>query len=54
VDTRRPAVLADAIQAVLTNPALQDEMRAKGLAQAASFSWGQAARRTLEVYRTLT
>jgi alpha-1,3-rhamnosyl/mannosyltransferase len=53
VDTRRPAALADAIQAVLTNPALQDEMRAKGLAQAARFSWGQAARRTLEVYRTL-
>jgi hypothetical protein len=35
------------------NPAQRDEMRAKGLAQAARFSWGQAARRTLEVYRTL-
>ncbi len=53
VDTRHPAALAEAMMAVLANSALREEMRAKGLAQAARFSWEQAARRTLEVYRTI-
>jgi glycosyltransferase involved in cell wall biosynthesis len=31
----------------------RDELRAKGLARAAGFSWAEAARRTVEVYREL-
>ena len=53
VDTRDPATLAVAMESVLANAGLREEMRVKGLAQAARFSWEQAARRTLEVYRTI-
>jgi glycosyltransferase involved in cell wall biosynthesis len=41
----------EALARVLTDPALRADLRARGLARAALFSWGEAARRTLDVYR---
>jgi glycosyltransferase involved in cell wall biosynthesis len=43
--------IADAIERVLTNPALRDELRAKGLAHAQKFSWERTARETLAIYK---
>jgi glycosyltransferase involved in cell wall biosynthesis len=43
--------LAQAIGNVLTNPGLREQMIARGLAQAAKFSWARAARETVDVYR---
>ncbi len=43
--------LEAALFEVLRNPDLRREMIAKGLAQAARFTWQRAARATLEVYR---
>jgi glycosyltransferase involved in cell wall biosynthesis len=36
---------------ILNDDELRDEMRDKGLRQAARFSWTRAARETLEIYR---
>ena len=44
------AGLAQAMLAVLNDPARQAELRARGLAQAARFSWAQTAQETLAVY----
>jgi glycosyltransferase involved in cell wall biosynthesis len=54
VDTRHPAALAEAMRLVLADAALREELRVKGLAQAARFSWQKTAQRTLEVYRTIS
>jgi glycosyltransferase involved in cell wall biosynthesis len=43
--------LAEAIARVLTDPALRDELVAKGRERAASFSWAATARATLDAYR---
>lgn len=43
--------LAEAMVRVLTTPTLRDEMRERGLAQAAKFSWARTARETVDVYR---
>ncbi len=45
--------LAEAIVRVLKTPVLRDEMRERGLAQAAKFSWARTARETLDVYRAV-
>ena len=45
--------VADAIAAVLEDTQLRAEMRERGLAQAARFSWQRAARETLAVYERL-
>jgi glycosyltransferase involved in cell wall biosynthesis len=45
--------MAEAIRTVWTDPELQNEMRHHGLAQAAAFSWAQAAKETLAVYNGL-
>ena len=50
VNPREVGAIADAIERVITNRALRDELRAKGIAQAAKFSWERAARETLNVY----
>ncbi len=42
---------ARALAEVLGQPAVAAEMRARGLARAATFSWAATARQTLEVYR---
>jgi glycosyltransferase involved in cell wall biosynthesis len=46
-----PDRLAQALAAVLENPALAEDMRDKGLAQARRFTWERTAQATLEVYR---
>jgi glycosyltransferase involved in cell wall biosynthesis len=43
--------LASAMARVLRDDALREEMRARGIARAAEFSWERTARATLEVYR---
>ena len=43
--------LADTLEEVLTNQELRKSLITKGLKQAAKFSWEQAAKRTLEVYK---
>lgn len=43
--------LEEALARVLQDPALRAQMRAKGLAHVAQFSWERTARATLEVYR---
>ena len=41
---------AEAMARVLEDGALREELRARGLARAAEFTWGRAARATLKVY----
>ena len=47
------SALADAIVHALEDCAQRDEMRARGLAQAAKFSWARAARETTMIYRAI-
>jgi glycosyltransferase involved in cell wall biosynthesis len=51
VDPRDERALAGALERLLTDAALRDELRARGLRRAAAFSWDLAARRTLAVYQ---
>jgi glycosyltransferase involved in cell wall biosynthesis len=50
VDAARPAELAEALAAVLTDPALHARLAAAGRARAAGFRWETVARQTLAVY----
>ncbi len=50
VNPRDAADIAAAIERVTTDQPLRDELRAKGIAQAAKFSWERAARETLAIY----
>jgi glycosyltransferase involved in cell wall biosynthesis len=47
------AAWADALERVLGDPALEADLRQRGPAQAARFSWARAARETLAVYRRI-
>lgn len=51
VDPLSVAALAGAMERVLADTALQDDLRQRGLARAAQFSWERTARATLNVYR---
>jgi glycosyltransferase involved in cell wall biosynthesis len=42
---------ASVMERVLTDPALQADLRKKGLERAAQFSWDKTARETIAVYR---
>lgn len=46
--------LRDAIEAVLIEPNLASELRARGLARSSQFSWSNTAVNTLKVYRAVT
>jgi len=46
-----PSAWTDAIVQVMNDEALRDAMRKKGLARAATFSWGRTARLTYAAYR---
>ncbi len=48
------ADIAIGIERVLTNRELREELRAKGIAQAAKFSWTRAAEETLKVYEAVS
>lgn len=51
IDPDDPAALADALRALLTDDALHAELRARGLARAATFTWERTAAAVLDVYR---
>lgn len=51
INPRDVREIANAIERVVTDRALRDELRAKGIAQAQKFSWERAARETLAVYQ---
>lgn len=47
------SALASALQRVLDEPVLREDLRARGLRQSAKFSWEVTAKKTLDVYRTV-
>ena len=51
VDPLDTAALADALRLVLTDDGLRAELRRRGLARAARFTWQQTAAATLAIYR---
>lgn len=51
VPPRDPVALAQAMQAILSDPALAAAMAQRGLIQSAKFSWKTSAEATLAVYR---
>ena len=53
VDPAEPHALGDALRSVLAADQLASELRARAPARVAAFSWDDAARRTLDVYRSL-
>jgi alpha-1,3-rhamnosyl/mannosyltransferase len=50
VDPSDVTQTADAMRLVLTQPALAAELRVRGLARAAQFTWERTARETIAVY----
>jgi glycosyltransferase involved in cell wall biosynthesis len=50
IDPHDSDAIADAMQRVLSDPALQKAMRERGLARAAHFSWDRSIRRVREIY----
>lgn len=53
VDPTDTDAIAQAIRRVLSNPALRQQMRRKGLERSKIFSWEKCARETLAVFRNL-
>jgi glycosyltransferase involved in cell wall biosynthesis len=51
VDARNPAAIAGAIDRLLGEPALAEELGRKSLARAAEYTWERTAARTLEAYQ---
>jgi glycosyltransferase involved in cell wall biosynthesis len=49
-DPRDEAAIAEALQRLLSDPALAETLRARGLARARQFSWERTARLTLDSY----
>ncbi len=54
IDPTRPEELAEAMGRILEDRALHGELRERGLARAAEFSWKKCAAETMDVYRELT
>lgn len=54
VDPDDPAALAGALRALLADSALRADLRARGLARAATFTWERTATTALELYRRVT
>lgn len=52
VEARDPAALASALERVLADPQLAADLRRRGHARAARFSWDRCARETVDVYRS--
>jgi glycosyltransferase involved in cell wall biosynthesis len=51
VDPTNEGALADALEAVLTQPELRGRLRSAGERQAKKYTWARCAERTIEVYR---
>jgi glycosyltransferase involved in cell wall biosynthesis len=49
-DPRDERAIAGALRRLLEDPALREQMRARGLARAQHFSWERSARLTLDSY----
>jgi glycosyltransferase involved in cell wall biosynthesis len=54
VDPTQPEALAAAMSGLLHDGSWRQELRAKGLARSAAFTWEVVAQRTLAVYRTVS
>jgi glycosyltransferase involved in cell wall biosynthesis len=50
IDPYEPEALADAMRSVLSDPALRESLRERGLARAREFSWDRSIRRVREIY----
>ncbi|MCB0174250.1 MAG: glycosyltransferase family 1 protein, partial [Anaerolineae bacterium] len=50
IDPAEPAALAEAMANVMSQSDLQFDMKEKGLAQAAQFSWDKTAQQTAAIY----
>ncbi|HET7217206.1 MAG TPA: glycosyltransferase family 1 protein [Vicinamibacterales bacterium] len=50
IDPLQPEAIADALRRVLSDSALRDELRQRGLARARDFSWERSIRRVREIY----
>jgi glycosyltransferase involved in cell wall biosynthesis len=53
VDPKNVEEMASAIERVTSDAELREDLRKRGLARAAEFSWDETARNTLEVYRSI-
>ena len=53
VPTGDERAIADAIEKILENPAVAQQLRDKGLLQAAKFSWQRMGAETIDVYRSV-
>ena len=53
VDPLDTGAIADALGRLLSDATLREELRARGLARAAEFSWERAARETLSIYEVV-
>ena len=51
VDPHSAQDIADAIVRVLSDPSLAAQLRARGLARAAAFSWERSVEKTLQIYK---
>ena len=54
VDPEDVDAISDALARILSDSSLADDLRARGRARAATFSWAATARATLDVYRHVT
>lgn len=54
VDPTDVSEIAEGLARLLTDTALAEDLRQRGLQRAATFTWGATARATLDVYRQLT
>jgi glycosyltransferase involved in cell wall biosynthesis len=50
---RQVETIADALQRAMSKPTLREEMRERGLARAAQFSWERTAEATIDVYQSI-
>jgi glycosyltransferase involved in cell wall biosynthesis len=50
IDPYDPDAIADAMRRVLTEPALRDDLRARGLNRVREFSWDRSVRRVRQIY----
>jgi glycosyltransferase involved in cell wall biosynthesis len=53
VDPHDPAAIADGLRRLLGDPALADDLRTRGRARAAEFSWERTASETLALLRSI-
>ena len=53
VDPLDTDAIADGLLRIVSDPALRDELRTRGLAQAQKFSWRRAAKQTLSILETV-